>query len=116
MLPRPSRDWLLPASVLWVMALLCLLAAAQEFGMSRDILNPKPSANAGSAITGGVLAAVFAGLGMVVWWAAGAGRAPPPLGHCRRCAYDLAGLDTGRCPECGGAFPARHRNRTPPRQ
>lgn len=26
-------------------------------------------------------------------------------GLCRKCAYDLAGLDTGACPECGQSVP-----------
>ena len=26
---------------------------------------------------------------------------PPPPGHCGECGYNLAGLTSGRCPECG---------------
>ena len=26
---------------------------------------------------------------------------PPPPSHCRECGYNLAGLTSGRCPECG---------------
>lgn len=35
----------------------------------------------------------------VFWWLSRRYIAP---GHCRRCAYDLRGLTTDRCPECGG--------------
>ena len=24
-----------------------------------------------------------------------------PIGHCQKCGYDLTGVRTGRCPECG---------------
>lgn len=27
-----------------------------------------------------------------------------PPGHCQRCGYDLFGLESARCPECGTAF------------
>ncbi len=27
-----------------------------------------------------------------------------PPGHCERCGYNLFGLQSGRCPECGTAF------------
>lgn len=26
---------------------------------------------------------------------------PPPAGHCMRCGYDLRGIDSQVCPECG---------------
>ena len=29
-----------------------------------------------------------------------------PLGHCRRCGYNLFGLQDARCPECGTGFEA----------
>lgn len=32
-------------------------------------------------------------------------RVPP--GHCRGCGYNLTGIDSGRCPECGTALAAR---------
>lgn len=30
-----------------------------------------------------------------------------PAGHCSQCGYDLQGLESGKCPECGGGFVAR---------
>jgi hypothetical protein len=39
------------------------------------------------------------GAGGVCWRLAGK-RVKP--GHCAACGYDLTGLKTGRCPECGG--------------
>lgn len=30
-----------------------------------------------------------------------------PAGHCRACGYDLQGLESGKCPECGEGFVAR---------
>lgn len=30
-----------------------------------------------------------------------------PVGHCHACGYDLRGLGSGRCPECGEGFLAR---------
>jgi hypothetical protein len=29
----------------------------------------------------------------------------PDVAYCRRCGYDLAGLTTGVCPECGTPTP-----------
>lgn len=30
-----------------------------------------------------------------------------PAGHCSECGYDLQGLESGKCPECGEGFVAR---------
>ncbi len=30
-----------------------------------------------------------------------------PAGHCKACGYDLRGLGSGKCPECGEGFLAR---------
>ncbi|MFO0836786.1 MAG: hypothetical protein U0638_17630 [Phycisphaerales bacterium] len=30
-----------------------------------------------------------------------------PIGHCSACGYDLRGLGSGKCPECGEGFLAR---------
>lgn len=30
-----------------------------------------------------------------------------PVGHCSACGYDLRGLGSGKCPECGEGFVAR---------
>jgi hypothetical protein len=38
------------------------------------------------------------GAGGACWWRAGK-RVKP--GHCAACGYDLGGLSSGRCPECG---------------
>lgn len=34
-------------------------------------------------------------------------------GHCRRCSYDLAGVPTNRCPECGLEFQAKPQLKSP---
>jgi hypothetical protein len=40
---------------------------------------------------------------------------PRPLpGHCRRCGYNLTGLTSARCPECGTAAPAAAGSRASP--
>lgn len=36
----------------------------------------------------------------VLFWL---GRRRIPLGHCRKCGYDLRGNESGVCPECGAA-------------
>src|SRR5215213_5850324 len=49
---------------------------------------------------------------------AGPAAAPPAAAHCRRCGYSLRGLESGKCPECGGAFDLAERKtfaRRPPR-
>ena len=48
----------------------------------------------------GILSAI-ATLGLLGWLRS---RAPSP-GRCRRCGYDLGGLRTLQCPECGSALP-----------
>lgn len=40
---------------------------------------------------------LFGGLAGLLWWRSC--KAFP--GHCRKCGYDLAGLATEMCPECG---------------
>ncbi len=35
---------------------------------------------------------------IALWWM---GRRRTRVGHCAGCGYDLAGLRSGRCPECG---------------
>jgi hypothetical protein len=45
----------------------------------------------------GLLAAVLFFLARV--------RVPP--GHCRGCGYNLTGIESGRCPECGANAPSR---------
>lgn len=37
----------------------------------------------------------------VLWWAIKARRAVPPPWSCPDCGYDLRGILSGRCPECG---------------
>jgi len=44
------------------------------------------------------IAIVFAGLAIV-----GFKSFKHPLGHCRKCGYDLRSLPPGKCPECGDA-------------
>ncbi|TVQ32096.1 MAG: hypothetical protein EA376_07160 [Phycisphaeraceae bacterium] len=60
---------------------------------------------------GGVAASLF-------WWARARRRdAFVSHGHCLHCDYDLAGLPTRRCPECGQAIwtkPRRWRRWSPP--
>lgn len=45
----------------------------------------------------GSFAALVAAL-TLCWWTV-----PPvqPLGHCRKCGYNLTGNVSGQCPECG---------------
>lgn len=43
-------------------------------------------------------AVVFGALAGYLWWLQRKRILP---GHCRACAYDLRGLTTDRCPECG---------------
>lgn len=57
------------------------------------------------------LAAVLAPAAVVAaaWWVSvfrGRQLRPRP-GFCRGCGYDLGGLVSGRCPECGKAFTRR---------
>jgi len=49
--------------------------------------------------------ALFAALAQIIWWPCARclrGRRSR-LGLCRACAYDLAGVDSDTCPECGSA-------------
>lgn len=34
--------------------------------------------------------------------------------HCLSCGYNIKGLTTGRCPECGEVFESRHAEAPPP--
>ena len=46
-------------------------------------------------------------IAILIWWRSRRRQRP---GHCSRCAYDLTGNTSGRCPECGLAV---HANGSP---
>ncbi len=48
-----------------------------------------------------IAAAVIAGLPVVAVVVIAVAHRTPRPGHCRHCDYDLAGLASGVCPECG---------------
>lgn len=106
---RGRRSWcsawvyLLPIFLVGLGILYAHMAAAASFAQTGQ----KGREYELAMVTQGPIAAiaaggVFATIGMLISICS----IPKPLlGGCLQCGYDLRGIDSGRCPECGAAIP-----------
>ena len=101
--------------LLWLAVLLVLAGGAFWYSVDSVLLAASVTRHLGQSAAallmvcavayaaGGVVALYCAGrVARSCWRMYGPSRNVPP-GCCRRCAYDLRGNVSGRCPECGAS-------------